>query len=313
MRLHIMKSVWPPSLVVMRQKRERIQQGVGRAARRGKKMCKRKALTTKCRERLWTWSPRSVLLVAVWSRAGFCISRSSLYASQQTLFYSEKCVKTDLQHPDTHVQMWKRLSMLSKTSSHAYKKCGSAYSWAVSCGAFQDHLIVSCPSIPLLVLVLLILCIFWRWGHSFGNVFAECCALQGSQGFAATVILCFVNLGQPAVFPGTIWWAWRISGSHSAENVSFYSSRILQAPAWHFHTVWKFVCWSSAYTSKGNDPGNIPGPGTSCLPGTAPGVLHLPSLAGALPARVLVGTGWKFAKHHFINFMGWVIVFHLNY
>lgn len=32
-----MKSVWPPSLAMMRQNRERIQQGVGRAARIGKK------------------------------------------------------------------------------------------------------------------------------------------------------------------------------------------------------------------------------------------------------------------------------------
>ena len=162
MRLHIMKSVWPPSRVVMRQKRERIQQGVVRAARRGEKVCKRKAFATKCRERLRTWSPRRrVLTVAVWRRAGFCISRSSLYASQHALLYLGKWVKIDLQHPDTLAQMWKCLSTLSKTLRHAYKNCDTAYSWAVSCGAFRDHLIVSCPSIPLLVLVLLIFYIFW--------------------------------------------------------------------------------------------------------------------------------------------------------
>lgn len=33
----MMKSVWPPPLVVMRQKRNRTQQGVGRAARKRKK------------------------------------------------------------------------------------------------------------------------------------------------------------------------------------------------------------------------------------------------------------------------------------
>lgn len=215
------------------------------------KMCKRKTFATKCRERLWTWSPRrGVLTVAIWRRAGFCISRSSLYASQHTLLYLGKWMKIDLQHPDTLVQMWKCLSMLSKTSSHAYKKCGSAYSWAVSCSAVQDHLIVSCPSIPLLVLVLLILYIFWQWGHSFSNMFAECRALRGFQRVTAKVILCFVNLGQPAVFPGTIWWAQRMSGSNSAKSVSFYSSRTLQAPAWYFYTIWKFVCWSCAYTSK---------------------------------------------------------------
>lgn len=32
-----MKNIWPLSLVVLRQKRERIQQGAGRAASRGKK------------------------------------------------------------------------------------------------------------------------------------------------------------------------------------------------------------------------------------------------------------------------------------
>ena len=36
MRLHIMKGVWPPSLVVMRKKDKRIQQGVDMAAQRGK-------------------------------------------------------------------------------------------------------------------------------------------------------------------------------------------------------------------------------------------------------------------------------------
>lgn len=41
-------------------------------------------------------------------------------------------------------------------------------------------------------------------GPSFSNMFVECCALQGSQGVTATVILCFLNLGQPAAFPGTI-------------------------------------------------------------------------------------------------------------
>lgn len=58
MRLHMMKSVWPPPLVVMRQKRNRTQQGVGRAARKRKKKCKCKAFAIKCRERPRTWCPR---------------------------------------------------------------------------------------------------------------------------------------------------------------------------------------------------------------------------------------------------------------
>ena len=79
------------------------------------KPCKCKAFATKYGERLWTRSPRrGVLIVAIWRTTGFCISRSSLYASHQALLYPEKCVKADLQHPDTLVQMWKSLSMLSK-------------------------------------------------------------------------------------------------------------------------------------------------------------------------------------------------------
>lgn len=38
-------------------------------------------------------------------------------------------------------------------------------------------------------------------GHSFSNMFVECCALQGSQGVTATVILCFLNLGTTCLVP----------------------------------------------------------------------------------------------------------------
>lgn len=41
----------------------------------------------------------------------------------------------------------------------------------------------------------------WWWGLSFGNMFAEWCALRSSQGVTATIVLCFVNLGQPALVP----------------------------------------------------------------------------------------------------------------
>lgn len=103
-----------------------------------------------------------------------------------------------------------------------------------------------------------------------------------------------------------------MSGNHSAENVSFYSSRILQAPAWHFYTIWKSVCFSCACTSKGNDPGDVPGPGSSCLLGIAPGVLYLPCHTGASPGKVVIGTGWNCTKDHFGDFTRWMIMFHLT-
>lgn len=142
-------------------------------------------------------------------------------------------------------------------------------------------------------------------------MFAKCFPLQGFQGVTATVILC--SVGTTYRVPDTIWWVWRMSGSHSAENISFYSSRILQAPAWHFYTIWKSVRWSCACTSKGNDPGDVPCPRTSCLLGIASGVLYLPSLTGASPGKIVIGMGWNFTKDHFGDFMGWMIMFHLNY
>lgn len=92
---------------------------------------------------------------------------------------------------------------------------------------------------------------FWCWVRSCRGMFAECCALQDSQEMAATVIFCYLNLGQPAALPGAIWWTQRMSRRHSAENGSFCSSRILQAPAWGFYTICMFVCWSCVYTSEG--------------------------------------------------------------
>lgn len=109
-------------------------------------------------------------------RAGFCISRSSLCASQHALLYLGKWVTIDLQHPGTSVQKLQCLPMLSATAHHAYKKCGSDYRRAIS---FQDHLIVFCPSIPPLVLVLRIWCIF-----GVGYVLVEAC-LQSAVHFRA--------------------------------------------------------------------------------------------------------------------------------
>lgn len=122
-RLHIMKSVWPPPLVVMKQKRTRTQQGVGRAARRRKK-CVNVAFGAKCREKPRPWSPRRCVLT-------FAV----LVLHQQLFLYSSYYLRKwvnlqTLWYPCSDVKMSLHILEKKKTLS-CHKKCGSAYSWAV--------------------------------------------------------------------------------------------------------------------------------------------------------------------------------------
>lgn len=135
-------------------------------------MCKRKAFAAKCRERLQTWSPRrGVLTVAFWRRAGFCISRSSLHASQHALLYLGKWVKIDLQHPDTLAQMWKCLYTFKNTLSCLQKmwQCLQPSSF-LQCLLWSSHCFLSvytpvgsCPAYIIHFLVgrdlLLVICL----------------------------------------------------------------------------------------------------------------------------------------------------------
>lgn len=150
MRLHIMKSVWPPPLVVMKQKRTRTQQGVGRAARRRKK-CVNVAFGAKCREKPRPWSPRRCVLtfaVLVLHQQLFLYSSYYLrkWVNLQTLWYPCSDVKMSL-----HILEKKK--PCPATKNVAVLTAEQCLSW----GASQDNLIASCPSISLLVLVLLIL------------------------------------------------------------------------------------------------------------------------------------------------------------
>lgn len=205
-----------------------------------KNMCKSKTSAIKWRERRGTWSPRrGVLTVAIWRRDGFCISRSPLsmlcFTGQNgwrlicsILILLPRCENVSSRFLKLPVMPLENAAALTAESSPAVLPRNialfpSIYTPVGSCSLSVIH----------------------TWGRAFfGNVFAECCALQSSQGVILTEILCF-NLGQPAMFPGTTRQAWRKCRNHSVENVLFYSSRTLRSSS-NFYVTGKFLCWSFA-------------------------------------------------------------------
>lgn len=159
MRLHIMKSVWPPPLVVVRQKRNRTQQGVGRAARKRKRCVNVKHLLQNVGRDQEHEVPGGMSWHLLFRERRVLHQRLFLYASQHALLYLRRWVKIDPQalwYPCSDVKM--SLHVLENkpcliTKIVVVLTAEQCLSW----GAFQDNLIASCPSISMLVLVLLIL------------------------------------------------------------------------------------------------------------------------------------------------------------
>lgn len=132
MRLHIMKSVWPPPLVVMRQKRKRTQQEVGRAVRRRKKCVNVKHLLQNVgrdQEHGVTGGESWHLLFR--GEKGFALTALPLCISACFALFEKMGEDWSTSIVIPLLRCENVSPHFGKKTLSCHKKCGSAYSWAV--------------------------------------------------------------------------------------------------------------------------------------------------------------------------------------